>query len=118
MPDQQVPKYLPTTSDAALPFLTLWYRFVFFDWMFRDISATRNMYERAAAVRHNRYMCRYLPVYLRRWACLGATSYALGCMFELNTGATLLAAWCFIWSCLALTGMAVIGVAWAFLARR
>ncbi len=109
----------PGTPAAApeLPFLTLWYRFLFFEWMFADMSATRNGYERHAALRHNRHMCRYMPTYLRRWSVLTAFDFGLGLLFERAMQASLLSAWFFTWSCVTLTGMVVISVAWALLAN-
>ncbi len=108
----------PDDAEAAeLPFLTLWYRFMFFDWMFHDLNAARNPYERNAAARHNRHMSRYLPTYLRRWSFFTLAGFALGCLFEHATQASMLSAWCFTWSCVTMTGMVVISVAWAFLAR-
>ena len=53
------------------------YRFLFFDWLFRDVSATRDLYERHAAREHNRRMSRYLPVYMRRWSLLAGIDFAL-----------------------------------------
>jgi hypothetical protein len=102
---------------AELPFLTLWYRFMFFDWMFRDLNAAHNLYERNAAAQHNRHMSRYLPTYLRRWSFFTLSGFALGCLFENATRASMLSAWFFTWSCVTLTGMVVISVAWAFLAK-
>ena len=104
-------------SEPEIAFLTLWYRFMFFDWLFTDISATRNVYERHAALQHNRRMCIYFPTYLRRWSFFTLTGFALGCLFERATQASVLSAWCFTWSCVCMTGMVVITVAWAFLAR-
>jgi hypothetical protein len=105
-------------TPAELPLRTLWYRFVFFDWMFRDLSCARNLYERNAAAQHNRHMCRYLPIYLRRWSFFTLTGFALGCLFENATHASILAAWFFTWSCVTSTGMVVISVAWACLSSR
>ncbi|WP_426106189.1 hypothetical protein [Massilia sp. TSP1-1-2] len=102
---------------AQLPFLTLWYRFLFFDWMFRDLNAARNLYERNAAGQHNRTMSRYLPTYLRRWSFLTLAGFALGCLFEHATRGSMLSAWFFTSACVTLTGMVVISVAWALLAK-
>ena len=55
------------TPAPELRFRTLLYRFMFFEWMFADVHAARNLYERHACLRHNRHMSRNLPVYLRRW---------------------------------------------------
>jgi len=108
----------PTPQENQLPrmpFRTLLYRFMFFDWLFRDVSAARNLFERHAALQHNRFMSRYLPVYLRRWSVVAAFDFALGFLFERALQATLLSAWFFTWSCVTISGMVVITAAWLFL---
>ena len=112
----------PPPSDVViepkeLPFRTLLYRFMFFDWLFRDMQGARNLFERHAVWQHNRSMCQYLPLYLRRWSLLTVFDFGLGLLFERALQASLLSAWFFTWSCVSLTGMAVISVAWLFLAR-
>jgi hypothetical protein len=112
-PDQ--PAAAPASEAPELPFLTLWYRFMFFGWLFRDLNAAHDLYERHAALQHNRRMCRYFPTYLRRWSFLTFFDFGLGCLFERAMQASLLSAWFFTWSCVTLTGMVVISVAWALL---
>jgi hypothetical protein len=112
----------PAASGAAqelpeLPFRTLLYRFMFFDWLFRDLGAARDLYERHAAWQHNRRMCVYLPTYLRRWSFLTFFDFGLGCLFERLLQASLVSAWFFTWSCVTLSGMVVISVAWLLLAN-
>ena len=109
------PTSSPPEAAAELSFGTLWYRFMFFGWMFRDLNTARNLYERHAALAHNRRMCRYLPTYLRRWSLLTVFDFGLGVLCERALQASVLSAWFFTWSCVTLTGMAVISVAWAFL---
>ena len=109
------PKQRQPFLGPELPLLTLWYRFLFFGWMFRDLNAARNRYERHAATEHNRCMCRYLPTYLRRWSFITLFAFGLGVWCERALQASLLSAWFFTWSCVTLTGMAVISLAWAFL---
>ncbi len=104
-------------NPSELRFRTLLYRFMFFEWMFIDISVARNLYERHAAARHNRHMSRYLPVYLRRWSVLTVFDFILGLLFERGLQASLLSAWFFTWSCVSLTAMVVISVAWLMLAN-
>ncbi|MYM28023.1 hypothetical protein GTP58_06785 [Duganella sp. CY15W] len=104
-----------TPEPPAIPFRTLLYRFIFFDWLFRDVNAARNRFERHAALQHNKYMSRYLPVYLRRWSVLATFDFGLGFLFERGLQATMLSAYFFTWSCMTLAGMAVIVVAWVFL---
>ena len=104
-------------QTLQLPLLTLWYRFMFFDWMFRDMNTVRNLYERNAAAQHNRHMRRYLPTYLRRWSWLTLAGFALGCVFEHAAQASIVSAWFFTWSCITMTGMVIISVAWACLAH-
>ena len=104
-------------NDPApeMPFRRLLYRFLFFDWLFRDVSAARDRIERHAAHQHNRKMSRYLPVYLRRWSFLTAFDFALGILFEKVLQAGIVSAWFFTWSCVTFTGMVVITVAWLIL---
>jgi hypothetical protein len=113
------PDAKPSQLNISAPetFWRLLYRFIFFDWLFADVRAARNLFERHAAHQHNRRMCRYLPVYLRRWSAMAAFNFGLGCLFERTLQATLLSAWFFTWVCVTLTGMAVIMVAWAILAH-
>ncbi|KQQ97291.1 hypothetical protein [Massilia sp. Leaf139] len=100
-----------------LRFRTLLYRFIFFDWLFKDVSGARTPIERHAATQHNRRMSKYLPVYLRRWSFLTVLDFALGCLVERALQATLLSAWFFTWSCITATGAVVITVAWIFLTQ-
>jgi len=102
-------------AAPALTFSQLLYRFLFFDWLFRDVSTTRTLIERHAARQHNRKMSRYLPVYLRRWSFLTAFDFVLGLLFEKVLQAGLLSAWFFTWSCVTFTGLVVITVAWLML---
>lgn len=92
------------------------YRFLFFDWLFRDVNAARDLFERHAARRHNQRMSRYLPVYMRRWSLLAAFDFTLGLLFERVLQASLLSAWFFTWSCMTVTGLVVITVTWLFFA--
>lgn len=92
------------------------YRFLFFDWLFRDVNAARDLYERHAARQHNQRMSRYLPLYMRRWSMLAAFDFTLGVLFERVLQATVLSAWFFTWSCMTVTGLVVITVTWLFLA--
>ena len=106
--DDQVPE---------IPFRTLLYRFMFFDWLFADLSAARDLFERHAALQHNRRMCRYLPIYLRRWSVLTACDFGLGMLCERLLQASLVSAWFFTWSCVSLTGMVIISVSWILLSN-
>ncbi|MFP5391433.1 MAG: hypothetical protein ACLGI6_07805 [Gammaproteobacteria bacterium] len=107
----------PQAGAAELPFTTLLYRFFFFGWLFRDTSAARNLYERHAALQHNRRMCKYFPTYLRRWSFVTAFDFCLGFLAERALQASVLSAWFFTCSCVTLTGMVVMSVAWVFLAN-
>lgn len=116
MSNSQQPDRASATPVTELPLLTLWYRFMFFGWLFRDLNTTRDLYERHAALQHNRRMRRYLPTYLRRWTFLTGLAFSLGLLCERAWQASLLSACFFTWSCVMLTGMVVISVAWAWLA--
>ena len=62
-------------------------------------------------------MCRYFPTYLRRWSFFTCFDFGLGFLFERALQASMLSAWFFTWSCVTLTGMVVISVAWLLLAN-
>ena len=94
------------------------YRFLFFDWLFSDVNAARNLFERHAAREHNHRMSRYLPVYMRRWSVLAACDFTLGFLFERVMQATVLSAWFFTWSCVTVTGIALMTVMWILLAAK
>jgi hypothetical protein len=102
-------------ADQRPAFSTLLYRFLFFDWLFRDISAATTVLEKRLAWQHNRRMRIHLPTYLRRWSVITAIDFALGCLFEHILQAGMVAAWFFTWSCISVTGMALIAVIWCVL---
>lgn len=120
---QQSPAPLHDQEDTAsamgadIGFATLLYRFLFFDWLFADMTKVTNLFEYHSARQHNREMRNYLPLYLRRWGILTVLIFGLGCLFEhaLQTG--VVAACLFTCSCVTLTGMVVISVMWIFLSR-
>lgn len=103
------------TQPLEAPFGQTLYRFLFFDWLFRDVSRARDLYERHAAREHNRRMSRYLPVYMRRWSVLAGFDFALGFLFERVLSATMLSALFFTSSCVTVTGIVVMTVTWLFL---
>jgi uncharacterized oligopeptide transporter (OPT) family protein len=112
----------PQDNDSPAPqqdcFGRTLYRFLFFDWLFRDVSRARNLYERHAAREHNRRMSRYLPVYMRRWSVLATFDFALGFLFERVLSATVLSALFFTGTCVTVTGILVMSVIWLFFAAR
>jgi hypothetical protein len=105
------------TENIEIAFSTLLYRFLFFDWLFADMSKTRNLFERHAAWQHNRKMRRYLPLYLQRWSVITVFDVGMGSVFENYVGSKMLAAWFFTGSCVTVTGLIVIAVLWLFLSR-
>lgn len=62
-------------------FSSLLYRYWFYGWLFRDVNRG-SRFERHAAWRHNQACARWLPVYMRRWATLGASCAVIGAMLE------------------------------------
>lgn len=102
---------------VGLPLSALLYRYLFFGWLFVDMTLARNLIERHALWQHNRAMRKYLPTYLRRWAVLFALAFGAGWLCEKGLETTLLAACCYTGSCVAVPVMVVIGVAWLFLSQ-
>jgi hypothetical protein len=95
-----------------MAFRTLLYRYFFFGWLFRDVTRG-NLFERAAAWRHNQAQAHWLPTYMRRWLVFGAVSYAAGTFVELVIGAPLASALLYVPGALSVPINAVIVVAWA-----
>lgn len=107
-------------ADAGppIPLRTLLYRFLFFSWLFDDMSRAKDLFERHAVWQHNRSMRRYLPLYLRRWSALTVMGFGLGCLFEQLLHTIIIAAWFYTGSCVTLTGMVLISVMWVLLANQ
>jgi hypothetical protein len=118
MADAPVPQrpQAGTAPGEELRFATLLYRFLFFDWLFADMTRAMGLFERRLAWQHNRSMRRHLPTYFRRWSCLTALGFGLGSLFQLLE-ASLMAAWFFTLFSATLSGMVVISVAWVLLGR-
>ena len=96
-------------DDTALSFRVLLYRYLFFGWLFRDVSHG-NLFERSAAWRHNLDKSHWLPTYLRRWFALGILSFALGLLFEHGLSAQVISAIFYVPSVLSVVVNTVIGV--------
>lgn len=92
-------------------FRTLLYRYFFFGWLFKDVNHG-NLFERAAAWRHNQQQARWLPTYMRRWLWGGLALYALGGLAELALAAPTLSVFFYVPSALTVPVNAVIGAAW------
>lgn len=59
----------------------LWYRYFFWQWLFRDVQVS-DPWQRAAARAHNMRQCMHMPVYVRRWMGLSAFHFLAGCLLE------------------------------------
>jgi hypothetical protein len=90
------------------------FRYFFFHWLFRDASV-KELYQRSAAIAHNKANRHHLLAYLRRWIALTLLMYFAGIMLEqFNTMA------CVFFYTIAALGtctIAKITVAWVFLGK-
>ena len=93
-----------------LPFCVLLYRYVFFAWLFQDMTRQRNPFERAAAWRHNREQSRWLPLYMVRYAVGGTLLLGLG--FIAESLSPVLSAMFYVPGTMSVPMLAVAGVAW------
>jgi hypothetical protein len=116
-PSKQSTEEPPALTTVEIRFSTLLYRFLFFDWLFTDMTKSMTLFERHAAWQHNRQMRIHLPLYLRRWSVLTALDFGGGCVFENVLGSQLLAAWFFTGCCVTITGVLIIAVLWIFLSN-
>ena len=95
----------------APTFRTLLYRYFFFAWLFQDVSRG-NVFERAAAWRHNQAQAHWLLTYMRRWLGCGALLCGLGSLFELVLGMPAMAVFFYVAGVLCVPVNTVICVAW------
>ena len=93
-----------------LSFWTLLYRYFFFDWLFKD-ARRGDVFERAAAWRHNCEQARWLLTYMRRWLYFGLVLYGLGVFAELLLLPEL-SSFFYVPASLSVPVNAVIGAAW------
>ena len=94
-----------------LAFRTLLYRYFFFGWLFRD-AGRGNLFERAAAFRHNQQQARWLPTYMRRWLGAGLLLGTLGAAAEESVGSAALSALFYVPGALSVPVIGVALAAW------
>ncbi len=83
----------------TLAFSSLLYRYLFFGWLFHDASRG-NLWERSAALQHNKTQARWLPTYIRRWVVMGMLLLAIAAFIELVLCAPVLSAFFYVPSAL------------------
>ena len=98
-------------TQASIAFRTLLYRYFFFGWLFKDVNHG-NVFERAAAWRHNRAQAQWLPTYMKRWLVCGVGFYVLGCGVELLLSQPMLSALFYVPGALSVPVNAVIAAMW------
>ena len=95
-------------------FRSLLYRYLFHEWLFRDVSRG-NTWVRSAAWRHNREQARWLPTYMRRWGFITVSLFGLAAFVEAVLRLPVLSACFYVPSVLAVARNAVTAVCWIFL---
>jgi hypothetical protein len=95
----------PSTCSPLL------YRYLFYGWLFRD-AGSGNLWERAANLQHNRSQARWLPLYVWRWAVIGAILFGMAAFIEIALASPVLAAWLYVPSALTVPGNAVTVLCW------
>ena len=88
---------------------SVFYRYFFFDWLFKDVNRG-SVFERSAAARWNKDHAFYLFTYLRRWAFLTVLFYLLGACFELLLQLPVVSAFFYVPSAVSIVFQSVIGV--------
>jgi len=59
----------------------VYFRYFFFQWLFKDASVNE-LYQRSAAIAHNKANRHHLIAYLRRWVVLALSMYLTGAGLE------------------------------------
>ena len=94
--------------------LLLWYRFLFFSWLFKDANKG-NQFEQHAAWQYNKQQAHWLFAYARRWLFLSVLFYLLGLLTEAVLQFPGISAIFYVPSVLGITVNSVIGVLIAWL---
>lgn len=104
-------------ADASLreSLRSLLYRYWFWEWLFVDLSRVRDVYQRAAAWRHNVAQRRHLPTYMRRWLVVTAANIGVAAVLEKALAAMLSAAFFYTNGCIAVCVLVVTFIGWLFL---
>ena len=90
------------------------YRYFFYGWMFRDAFEGSDL-ERAAAVRHNVVVSRWLPTYMFRWLVGGLIVMMFEMLAERLYGDSLLSAVLTLMLIFVVLYQMITGICWAFL---
>jgi hypothetical protein len=93
---------------------SLLYRYLFYGWLFRD-AGRGTVWQRAAALRHNRAQAHWLPTYMRRWLVIGAALFALAWLVEMALPWSALSAILYVPSVLSLPFIVVTALCWWWL---
>jgi hypothetical protein len=102
-------------TPADEPLKSLLYRYWFWEWLFVDIGRARDVYQRAAAWKHNVAQRRHLPVYMRRWLVVSAANLGVAAVLEKMMASMLSAALFYTNTCIAVCVLFVTFVGWLLL---
>jgi len=97
---------------ATPTFRSLLYRYLFYGWLFRD-ACQGNLFERSAAMRHNRWQARWLPTYMRRWFVIGGLLLGVALFCESVLISPVLSAFFYVPGLLSLPYNVVTAVCWS-----
>ena len=104
----------PALSSSTEFSRTLWYRYFFYGWLFRD-AGHGNLWQRSQAWRHNKEQSRWLPTYMRRWLVLGVVLFGMAIFIEVMLSSPTLSAFFYVPSALSVPFNVVTAVCWWFL---
>jgi hypothetical protein len=92
---------MPSDDRFRESLQSLLYRYWFWEWLFVDMTRVRDVYQRAAAWRHNVAQRRHLPTYMRRWLVVTAANIGVAAVLEKALAAMLSAAFFYTNGCIA-----------------
>ncbi len=104
------------TRQGARPPRMAVYRYFFYGWLFRD-AQRGSLFERAAALRHNRDHARWLPTYLRRWLVTGMLLAGIEVWSEQAFGNAVVSATLAVAVVLVIVFLVVTALCWTMLRR-
>jgi formate hydrogenlyase subunit 4 len=97
-----------------MPLRVRLYRYFFYAWLFHDADLG-TLWERSAALRHNREAARWLPLYLFRWLVAGTVLITLEQISESISGDSPMSALLAVMVIFVVMFHLITGILWAVL---
>lgn len=102
--------------NASTTASSIWIKYFFYGWLFKDVTQAKNLFQYNAAVTHNKENAKWLPVYIQRWGFLMFFFFGSGYFLE-KTSIFFLIGTAYVLAICAFMFIIVTFVIWQFLTK-